>query len=159
MWLQDTIEWCGLRSQVQDDAVSDSGGADQMEVDGVKTEEDVVWLSDDKDMQDSCIMLVDFIHKFGGKWVEQLRVGVSGAGSRGAGLKEHMEWITPQLLAEAVHTRKPCRMVVDLHMWLLQVFSLSELLYVLCYLTYKYLQPTHPCRCWWTWTSRRTRCC
>lgn len=55
-------------------------------------------LGDSKEMQDACVMVVDFIHKFGGKWVQQLRSGIRAAGPAGPGVYTHMDWITPQLL-------------------------------------------------------------
>jgi hypothetical protein len=83
-------------------------------------------MEENKEMQDGCMMLVDFIQKFGGKWVQKLRAGVSGAGIVQPGNRSHMEWITPQLMAEVVHTRETCRMTVDLHMWLLQMLVDAE---------------------------------
>lgn len=86
-----------------------------------KNEDETLTLGDDKDMQDACLMLTDFIQKFGAAWVKKVRSSVAAAGVAGQGVHDHMEWITPQFIAEAVHTRMPCRLVVDLHMWLMQM--------------------------------------
>ena len=81
-------------------------------------------LAENKEMQDSCMMVVDFIQKFGDKWVCKLRD--DAVGSEGWDIHAHMEWITTQLLAEAVHSPSPNRLVVDLHMWLLQMLVDSD---------------------------------
>lgn len=126
--LQSTIAWCGSRSaaQVSHRAATAIPHKREREEDAAtstvsKGETETFTLGEDKDMQDACLMLTDFIQKFGAAWVKKMRASVGAAGVAGPGVHDHMEWITPQFLAEAVHTRMPCRMVVDLHMWLMKM--------------------------------------
>jgi len=81
-----------------------------------------VWLSDNTEMQQTCMMLCDFIHKFGVEFFQKLRAEVCAS----AGSNRRMEWMTPHLLAQAVHTRLPCRLVVRVHMWLLQMLVQAD---------------------------------
>ena len=88
----------------------------------VHQDEASVWLSDNTEMQQTCMMLCDFIHKFGVEFFQKLRAEVCAS----AGSNRRMEWMTPHLLAQAVHTRLPCRLVVRVHMWLLQMLVQAD---------------------------------